>query len=209
MYLMLFVTISSDSLFGFHGPALSCIPLSPVPHLLTLSYHSQSAGDPQSYVPNCQMNMWRLLELKKATTKAGGVMSLFCEFSGLSAEIERRHALNKAQFWVRVSGQWSKCQFFFVICYCTGLCCRFVGLIFKEVRDRLMKVLIHGLTVGKCVCMLKTRHKFSLVQPFVPQSLHSLLSKLIHSHVFFGWLWLKDSHLSGVFYFLSWHDNTK
>ena len=90
-----------------------------------------------------------------------------------------------------------------VLCYCPSLCHKYVGLIFKQVWVRLMKFLMHGLTVGKSVSvLLKTRQRFSSIQSFVPKFFHSLLSKLINFHVFFTWLQLKDSHLSGVCYLL-------
>lgn len=79
-------------------------------------------------------------------------MSLFCEFNGLSNQKlkEAKSALNKVtilslSFWlmrrVPILCYWLYCFF----------CYKFVGLIFKEVRDGLLKVLIHGLAVGKCI----------------------------------------------------------
>lgn len=87
MYALHFVAISSDSSFGFHGPAYCCI--SPffffLPHWLTVSHHFQPVGDPHTCVFHSQMNMWRLLELR-TTTKARRVISPFCEIDGLSAQ---------------------------------------------------------------------------------------------------------------------------
>jgi hypothetical protein len=69
----------------------------------------------------------------------------------------------------------------------------------------LMKVLTHGLTVGQMhMYMLKARQKFSSVQAFVPKSLHSFFSKLIHpkpSLVDPGSMEKEDLG-DGIFYFL-------
>lgn len=82
MYFLQFITISSDSLFGFHGHVLSCIFLFPLSHWLTLSHYSQPVGDPQGCVLNFQMNMWRLLELKKTQVRQGKSCYSFVSLMG-------------------------------------------------------------------------------------------------------------------------------